>query len=270
MFKKRKLVSPFEIKGMGVHSGSEIKVKVEKGEREGIVFYNQRRKCKLSPELDYVKNFSSTFLIKGNCEIRTIEHFMSAVYILGFDSIRFSISGDEFPILDGSAKEIVESLLVHSEIMGEIDDFFLVEKDGIVRDKDSFIRYSPSDEFLVDYTIVYNHPSIGKMSFSVAISEETFINEISPARTFGFLKDAEYLKSKGYALGANFENTVVFDSEKLLNPPLRFENEMVRHKILDFIGDLSFLRKPVRGYFKVYKGGHSLHIKLVKELLNIS
>ncbi len=270
MFNNRKLTSPLEIKGIGVHSGKEIKVWVEEGEGKDIVFYNKKRNCKLSLQIEYVKNFSSTFLIKENCEIKTIEHFMAVVYILGLDSIRFSISGDEFPILDGSAKEIVDLMLTHSEITGEKKDFFLINKKGVVVEKDSFIEYCPSDDFSVDYTIVYKHPSIGEMNFSIMISEEAFIKEISPARTFGFLKDAEYLKSKGYALGASFENTVVFDNEKLLNPPLRFENEMVRHKILDFIGDLSFLRKPVKGCFKVYKGGHSLHIKLVKELLNIN
>ncbi len=269
MFNKRVLIKPIEFKGIGVHSGKEtyLRLSQNSSKRDGFLFYNLKNGCGLELSLDYVINQNSTNLEKNGCKFKTIEHFLSPLYFLGFDSIKLESKNEEFPILDGSSKEIVERLLENSKIVEKRSDFFKVKSVRKIKEGDTYIEYSPFNSFFVDYTIVYNHPLIGEMNYSADIDEKKFIEEIAPARTFGFLKDAEYLKSKGLALGSNLKNTVVFDDKNLINPPLRFKDEMVRHKILDFIGDISFLKKPLLGKFKVYKGGHSLHIKLVKELL---
>ncbi len=269
MLNKRVLIKPIEFKGIGVHSGKNTFVRVVQNtsKESGFLFFNLRNGCSLKLSLEYVINQNSTNLEKNGCRFKTIEHFISSLYFLGFDSIKFESEYEEFPILDGSSKKIVEKLLNNSKIVGKRSDFFQVKNRGKIEKGDTFIEYSPFDSFFVDYTIVYNHSLIGEMNYSAVIDEKIFIEEIAPARTFGFLKDAEYLKSKGLALGASLKNTVVLSDDNIVNPPLRFKDEMVRHKILDFIGDISFLEKPVSGKFKIYKGGHSLHVKLVKELL---
>ena len=267
MFKRRILINPVSFEGIGVHSGKKVYVNIYQEEKDDFSFFNIKNGCDLSLKLNFVVNENSTNLIKDKCKFKTIEHYLASVYFLGFSSLKFEVDSEEFPILDGSAKEIVNKLLKNSKMVEKPREIFRVKEEGEIREGEAYIKYSPSDTFFIDYTIVYDHPLIGEMNFSAVIDEDLFIKEIAPSRTFGFLKDAEYLKSKGLALGASLDNTVVLDDKKVLNPPLRFKDEMVRHKILDFIGDISFLKKQVLGKFKVFKGGHSLHIKLVRELM---
>ncbi len=270
MFHKRLIKREINFKGIGVHSGKKIELKIIPSEKKSIIFHSVKGNCFIPHNVNFVKNFNSSSLVKDNCKIMTVEHLLSSLYILGINSAEIFTSDNEIPILDGSSKDFADSLLNNSEIVGEYKEFFIIKNEGKIERGDAYIEYFPSNSFIVDYTIEYEHPLIGKMNFRLELDENNFLKEVSSARTFGFLKDAEYLKKMGLAKGASFDNTLVFDEQKLLNPPLRFKDEMVRHKILDFLGDLSFLKKIVKGEFKIYKGGHKLHISLVKELLGIN
>jgi UDP-3-O-[3-hydroxymyristoyl] N-acetylglucosamine deacetylase len=137
----------------------------------------------------------------------------------------------------------------------------------VVREGDASILVDPDEAFRVSYTIEFDHPAIQTQSFDSIVNIESFLNDIAPARTFGFLKDVEKLWSQGLALGGSFENAIVLDETGVINKPLRFDDEFVRHKIIDLIGDLSLVGYPLLGHFSAHKAGHSLHIKTVRFLI---
>ena len=136
----------------------------------------------------------------------------------------------------------------------------------IIQEEDASISVVPDDEFRITYQIEYEHPSIKKQDFSIVVDRENFETEIAAARTFGFLEDVPDLQKQGLALGGSYKNTVVLDKKRVINGPLRYPNEFVRHKILDFIGDLSLIGKPITGHFIAKKAGHALHLKVVRFL----
>lgn len=221
--------------------------------------------------LEGVESFNSTALIGESFQVRTIEHLLAALYAFGIAGVVVEVDADELPILDGSALPFAR-MIAETGIGdgGGRAEALRIIKPLTVEEKDAWVRLDPNsgDESLVlDYAIDYDHPAIGKSRLALPLTPEIFLAEIAPARTFGFLQDVERLHGQGLALGASFENTVVLDDTGIVNPPLRFPDEFVRHKLLDLTGDLALLGRPLFGRVTAFKAGHRLHLECVRRLL---
>ena len=209
-----------------------------------------------------------TVLSFGNVKIQTIEHLMAVLYAFGVDSLIIELNGGEIPIMDGSALPFSKELLKagFQDLNLEKKTKKIVES-FVVRDKESHISAHPEQGLRLSYKIEYKHPAIGTQALSFTLNEESFLKEIAPARTFGFLEEISSLRSRGLAMGGSLENAVVLDQKGIINGPLRFQDEFVRHKILDLIGDLSLYGYPLEGSFFAFKAGHALHLKAVRFLV---
>jgi len=193
---------------------------------------------------------------------------MAALFMAGVDSLVIEVKGNEIPILDGSAKIFAEAIArAGPAYLSGQKKIMKITKKFSLQDGDAMIEVSPDTCFRITYGIEFDHPAIGKQDLSLVLDPAVFISEIAPARTFGFLKDIPLLQERGLALGGSLDNALVLDDSKVINGPLRFPDEFVRHKILDLIGDLSLLGAPLRGHFKAGRAGHSLHHKAVRYLL---
>lgn len=201
--------------------------------------------------------------------VSTIEHLMAALAGRGVDNVLVELDGPEVPIFDGSAARYIEAL--DEAGLQEQDAFrqyLKVAKPLLIKEGDAYIKASPSDRFQVRYGIDFPHPMVGKQELSWPFDSSSFGREIAKARTFGFLKDVQKLQSMGLARGGSLANAIVFDDHGLLNHGgFRYRDECVRHKILDFVGDLSLAGVPMIGYFEAYKAGHSLHNRFLKQLI---
>ncbi len=237
----------------------------------GIVFYRSDVGMSIKASPQNVVNTQMATVI-GNSEhyISTIEHLLSAVYSYGIDNIRIVVNGAEVPVMDGSSASFCMLLdEAGKRVLGDDKKFLIIKREVGVTDGKKFAKVTPSLKPSYDFTIDFNHPVISKQEYRFEYSKKSFIEEISRARTFGFLKDVQYLRSRGLALGGSLENAVVLDDHKILNPEgLRYKDEFVRHKILDAIGDLSLLGAVVIGNYKSFAGSHSLNHKLTKEILS--
>ncbi len=260
--------------GIGLHKGMPIKLVLEPLEaNEGIVFYRSDLgiSINLNPQ-NVVNTQMATVLGKDNALISTVEHLLSAVYSYGIDNLRISVNSSETPVMDGSATSFC--MLLDEAGIKELDEskkVMIIRKPIEVQDGAKFVRITPSSKPTFRYTIKFDHSAIGRQEYKFEFSKQGFIDEISKARTFGFLKDVQYLRSKGLALGGSLDNAVVLDEKKVLNPEgLRYEDEFVRHKILDALGDISLLGMPVIGDYESYAGSHHLNHLLTKKILKSS
>ncbi|EAI4415279.1 UDP-3-O-acyl-N-acetylglucosamine deacetylase [Campylobacter fetus] len=258
--------------GIGLHKGEPIKLILEPLEANmGIVFYRSDLGSSFKAEPKNVINTQMATVVgneKGS--VSTIEHLLSAINSYGIDNIRIVLDANEVPVMDGSAISFCMMLDEAGVIELEADKkVILVKKEVEVRDGDKYVKVTPSKNPKFNYTIKFENPIIGKQSYTFEFSKENFLNEIARARTFGFLKDVQKLNSMGLALGGSLDNAVVIDDSRILNPEgLRFENEFVRHKILDAIGDISLLGAPMVGDYEAYAGSHDLNHKLTVALLS--
>jgi UDP-3-O-[3-hydroxymyristoyl] N-acetylglucosamine deacetylase len=209
-----------------------------------------------------------TSLVSEAGRIRTIEHLMAVLFILGIDSLEVALDGEEVPIFDGSAAPLARAVLAAGvRPLGGRKKAIRIVRPVTLEDDGARLRISPDDDCRVGYEIDFPHPCIGKQSLSLALSRRAFLEEIAPARTFGFLKDVTGMRRQGLALGGSLENAVVLDDEKIISGLLRYPDEFVRHKILDLIGDLAMLGYPPLGRFQADRAGHRLHLKAVRSLL---
>jgi UDP-3-O-[3-hydroxymyristoyl] N-acetylglucosamine deacetylase len=213
----------------------------------------------------------STTLVKGDVRIATIEHLLSAMAGLGIDNAYVDLSAPEVPIMDGSAGPFVfllQSAGIEEQVKAK--RFIRIKKSVTVRDGDKWARFEPFDGFKVGFSIDFNHPMFTKRTSTSEIdfSTTSFVKEVSRARTFGFMRDIEMLREKNLALGGSMDNAIVLDDYRVLNEDgLRYEDEFVKHKILDAIGDLYLLGHSLIGAFYGYKSGHELNNKLLRTLL---
>ena len=237
----------------------------------GIVFYRSDVGMSVKASPQNVVNTQMATVI-GNSEhyISTIEHLLSAVYSYGIDNIRIVVDGAEIPVMDGSSASFCMLLdEAGKRVLDESKNFLIIKREVEVVEGQKFAKVTPSLRPTYDFTIDFDHPVIARQEYKFEYSKKSFVEEISRARTFGFLKDVQYLRSKGLALGGSLENAVVLDDHKILNPEgLRYKDEFVRHKILDAIGDLSLLGATVVGDYKSFAGSHNLNHKLTKEILS--
>ncbi len=261
-------------RGVSLHSGHEVSMEFRPApEHSGIVFHihSEDGVHLLSPRPDAVSTTElATTISDGKASVSTIEHVLAALNGLAVDNVEVHIFGGETPILDGSARPVVEALRSVGfrtqnapRRMARVVRGYALETDG------RSISVEPFDGFRVDYTIRFPHPVIGEQHFVLDITPESFEREIAPARTFGFLKEVEYLHSRGLARGGSLENVIVIGDEGVLNKEgLRFPDEFVRHKMLDFIGDMAMLGYPILGAFTVSCSGHGHNNAFLRNLVH--
>jgi len=266
--KELTISNPIFFDGICVHSGKKSKVSLFPSEpKNGIDFYKNNIHIPLDIKFIDSNLPLCTKITKDNISIGTIEHLLSAVYALGISNLKIVVEGDEIPILDGSSKQFVEAIFPHL-IEQNSDRLFLELKEEIhYKNNDKFIIAIPSDQLEVYYFLDYENklPSFTYELFTYSI--ENYIKNISSARTFGFLSDVKYLHEKNLALGANYDNSIII-TESSYSSELRYKNEMAKHKVLDLLGDISFLQKSLKAKIIAYKTGHFDHLQLVKKIIS--
>jgi UDP-3-O-[3-hydroxymyristoyl] N-acetylglucosamine deacetylase len=278
MIKQRTLKNVIRATGVGLHTGRKVYLTLRPAAPDnGIVF----RRVDLDPpvELPARPEFVgdtrlSTSLKCGEARVSTVEHLLSAFAGLGIDNAYVDLSAPEVPIMDGSAGPFV--FLIQSagyEEQPKDKTFIRIKRSVMVEDGDKWARFDPFDGFKVGFTIEFDHPVFKQRSQHAVIdfSTTSFLKEVSRARTFGFMHEIEYLRDRQLALGGSLDNAIVVDDYRILNEDgLRYEDEFVKHKILDAIGDLYLLGSSLIGSFYGYKSGHSLNNRLIKLLLTQS
>ncbi len=275
MIKQRTLKNVIRATGVGLHTGRKVFLTLRPAAADtGIVF----RRDDLDPPVEIpalAENVGdtslSTSLVKGNVRISTVEHLLSAFAGLGIDNAYVDLSAAEVPIMDGSAGPFV--FLIQSagvEEQNRAKKFVRIKREIAVEDGDKWARFEPFDGFKVSFAIEFDHPFFHQRSKHAEIdfSTTSFVKEVSRARTFGFMKDVEILRGQNLALGGSLDNAVVVDDYRILNEDgLRYEDEFVKHKILDAIGDLYLLGHSLIGAFHGYKSGHELNNRLLRKIL---
>ncbi len=257
--------------GIGLHTGRHAKVCLKPAQRDsGIVFIRTDKGVVIKASVGSVTDttFSTTLGYNG-VTIRTVEHLLAALSGLGIDNLIIEVSGPEIPILDGSSMELV-SLIIKGGIAKQAQKrpFLRITSPIVFNEGQTEIVAFPNSRRLITYKIHFNHHLLGEQKMSLEITEENFVKEIASARTFGFLKDVEYLKANGFAKGGSFENAIILGKDGILNSSgLRFKDEFVRHKILDLIGDFSLIGFPIHAHIVVSKSGHTANLKFLKKLL---
>jgi UDP-3-O-[3-hydroxymyristoyl] N-acetylglucosamine deacetylase len=275
MIKQRTLKSPVRAIGVGLHSGVKVEMTLRPAAPDtGIVF----RRLDLVPPVDLKADpylVTDTRLCSAlesrRAKVATVEHLMSALAGLGIDNILIDLTGPEVPIMDGSSAPFV----------------FLLQSAGIVeqpapkryvrilepieaRDGDKWVRFTPHNGFRIEFTIDFAHPVFDKTAQRVVVdfAETAYTKEVARARTFGFMHEVEHLRNNGLALGGSLDNAIVMDEYRVLNQDgLRYDDEFVKHKVLDAIGDLYLLGHPIIGAFEAHKSGHALNNQLLRTLL---
>jgi len=276
MIRQRTLKNVIRASGVGLHTGEKIHLNLRPAKADaGIIF--RRTDIDHSPEIEAcIDNVGdtqlSTTLQKDGIRVSTVEHLLSAIAGLGIDNLIVELSGPEVPIMDGSAGPFV--FLLQSAGIQEQErakKFVRIKKKVRVTDQDRWAEFNPYNGFKVAFTIDFDHPvfQAGPQFAEIDFSSTSFVKEVSRSRTFGFLRDFEYLRAHNLALGGSLDNAIAVDDQKILNEDgLRYEDEFVKHKILDAIGDLYLLGHSLIGSFKGYKSGHELNNVLLRTLLN--
>lgn len=263
---KHTLKQEISLSGIGIHSGKNAKIKLKPSDSGEVIF--------IRTDLDNLRFFidpakvvtnNSSVLTSGNKKIQTIEHLLAALYMSGIDSLTIELDAGEVPVMDGSALPFVKAIRAAGiKYLDKERRAIRIEKPFMVKDGKGSISVKPYSDLKISYSIYYDHPLIGEQKYSIKSAEKIFAQEIAPARTFGFLKDVPALKAKNLALGGSLENALVLDSQGLINTPLRFPDEFVRHKILDLIGDIALLGSPIFAHFIAKRAGHKLHLKAIR------
>ncbi|UOF93549.1 MAG: UDP-3-O-acyl-N-acetylglucosamine deacetylase [Bordetella sp.] len=279
MFFQRSIQNLVTMTGIGIHSGQQSHLTLRPAKiNTGIIFH----RIDLSETVDlpaHAENIADTrmasVLQKGAVRVSTVEHLMSALYGLGIDNIHVDLIGEEVPIMDGSAAAFIYLLKTAGIVEQNSPKLFLrVLKPIEVREgkgeNERWARLEPYNGFSISFSIDFQHPAISSTAnfAKIDFSTNSYINEIARARTFGFANEVERLRSMGLARGGSLDNTVVMDEYKVLNKEgLRYKDEFVRHKILDAIGDLYLLGKPLLARYIAYKAGHKLNNSIARALL---
>ncbi len=265
------LASPIVEKGIGLHTGSAVEVRLKPSQKHGFhLSWIDKEDLPVKLEIGHVRDSPlCTTLEIGNHRLLTVEHLLAALSGCGLTHVDIQVLGEEVPLLDGSALKWVEAIskvgLVSASSPVPLP--LQLERPLTVNRGKSFITAIPSEKFELIGIIDFPYPAIGKQMFAIELTPQSFIKEIAPARTFGFKDQIEKLKDEGLIKGGNLSNALVCDGDDWLNPPLRYCNEPVRHKILDLIGDLALVGFP-NAQVLVFKGSHGLHADFANALVN--
>ncbi len=275
MLKQRTLKTLVKTTGVGLHSGQKVRLVLRPAQpNTGIVF----RRIDLDPPIDLRADpygvgdtrLASCLEVDG-VRVSTIEHLMSALAGLGIDNLYVDVDASELPILDGSASPFV--FLLQSAGIEEqpaAKKFIRILQTVEVRDGDKWAKLEPYEGFSLEFSIQFNHPAVNSTGATARINfaEQSYLQEIARARTFGFMHEVEYMREQGLALGGSLDNAIVMDEYRVLNSDgLRYADEFVKHKILDAIGDLYIAGSPLLGAFTAYKSGHALNNQLLRAML---
>ena len=260
------------VEGVGLHSGVHTRLELRPAEPgSGLTFVrSDLRNLRIEAHQSATTALEyATTVGKDDVSVGTVEHLLSAVAAAGITDLEMVIDGAEIPILDGSAlpfMHLIEAARpMHLDTA--VEPIRLTEAIE-VRHGDKWIVIEPSERLEIEYAIEFDHPTIGRQQISLDVNHESFAAEIAPARTFGFLKDVERMRAAGLARGGSVENCIVLDESGVANGHLRYRDEFVRHKVLDLIGDLALLGRPLLGRISAWKAGHALHSHLVQAILS--
>ena len=260
--------------GIGLHTGQQVEVKILPAPVDvGRYFVRtdvQSGSVVIPAHIDALhQTVLSTELMTSGVAIRTVEHLLAALAGLGIDNARIEVNGPEIPLLDGSAQDWVAAILTTGWVtQPTLRDRYVLESPITVQLGDAFVTAIPSEQLRLTYGIDFSNAAIGQQWHSIIATE--FVTEVAPARTFGFAEEVEKLRAGGLIKGGSLENALVCSSvEGWLNPPLRYANEPVRHKLLDLMGDLSLLGVLPKAHIVAYKASHSLHTQLVHRLAQL-
>ena len=275
MVKQRTLKNSVHATGVGLHTGERVDLTLRPAPaNSGIVF----RRVDLLPVVEIRAEAHavhdtrlSTCLEANGARVATIEHLMSACAGLGVDNAYVDLSSAEVPIMDGSAGTFI-FLLQSAGIVEQsaAKKFIRIKKTVEVKEGDKWVRFEPFNGYKLGFTINFTHPVFAttKQEVTIDLGEHSYIKEVSRARTFGFMQDVEAMRAQGLAMGGNLDNAIVMDEYRVINPDgLRFDDEFVKHKVLDAIGDLYLLGHPLIGAFSGHKSGHALNNALLRALL---
>lgn len=258
--------------GIGLHSGKQVELVLRPAAEDTGVLFSLRNgsgSTFLTPAPSLVVETGlATVLGDGRETVATVEHLLAAVSGMGIDNINIEVTGKELPIMDGSAASFVY-LLKQAGVrkLSKARQVLAIKKNVDFEMDGKFIKARPYDGFRVDYTIEFAHPLIGTQRVELEITPENFISEVAKARTFGFLKEVDYLHANGLALGGSLDNAIVLDEYGVLNAEgLRFKDEFVRHKLLDFVGDMAVIGAPLQGHFEVFASGHAMNNAFLRHL----
>jgi UDP-3-O-[3-hydroxymyristoyl] N-acetylglucosamine deacetylase len=275
MLKQRTLKTPTKTTGVGLHTGARVELVLRPAPADtGIVFIRTDLPVPVTipAKAEHVGDTRLSSTLKfGGTSISTVEHLMSALAGVGIDNIYIDVAGPEIPIMDGSAGPFVFLLKSAGFVeQAAAKRYLRVLSTVEVSDGDKSARFDPFDGCRLDFTIDFPHPVFGSENRHVVVdfAEDSYAKEVARARTFGFMQDMDALRSAGLALGGSLQNAIVLDEAKILNAEgLRYDNEFVRHKLLDAIGDLYLLGAPLIGQYTAYKSGHALNNKLARAFL---
>jgi UDP-3-O-[3-hydroxymyristoyl] N-acetylglucosamine deacetylase len=275
MLKQRTLKATIKTTGVGLHTGARVEIVLRPAAPDaGIVFHRVDLPSPVSIPADALHvgdtRLSST-LTRDGASISTVEHLMSALAGLGVDNLHVDVAGPEIPIMDGSAGPFVYLLQSAGIVEQERPKRYLrILLPVEVKDGDKWARFDPHNGFKLDFTIDFPHPMFGSENRNVVIdfAEHSYVKEVARARTFGFMQEVEAMREAGLGLGGSLKNAVVLDEYRVLNSEgLRYDNEFVKHKVLDAIGDLYLLGHPLIGQYTAFKSGHGLNNAVARALL---
>jgi UDP-3-O-[3-hydroxymyristoyl] N-acetylglucosamine deacetylase len=281
MLKQRTLKKAISATGVGLHTGDKVTLTLSPAAPDtGIIFRrvdwqnlpNATGPVEIKAQPDYVTDTRlCSALEHGGARVATVEHLLSALAGLGIDNIYIDLTAAEVPIMDGSSGPFIY-MLQSAGIVEQpaLKRFIRIKKSVEVISGDKWVRFDPHFGFKIDFTIEFNHPVFEHSSQNVKIdfADNSYIKEVSRARTFGFMHEVEYLRSNGLARGGSLDNAIVLDEYRILNTDgLRYEDEFVKHKVLDAIGDLYVLGHPLIGAFTAHKSGHAMNNQLLRTLM---
>jgi UDP-3-O-[3-hydroxymyristoyl] N-acetylglucosamine deacetylase len=263
MHSQRTIRRPISCAGIGLHSGKKVTLSLRPAAADSGIRFRRADLggLEVPATVQHVGGINyATGLTRDAVKVDTVEHLLAALVALGIDNVVVELNSPEVPIMDGSAAPFI--YLIHEagvKQLGAARRYLKVLRPMSLSRGDKRIALYPSDHFKVTYSIAFDHPMLRHQSRTVRITPESFVEDIAPARTFTFLKEVEMLRQQGLALGGSLENAVVIGDAGVLNNGLRFDDEFVRHKILDVIGDMALVGYPVIGHLVAHRGGHALH-----------
>ncbi len=271
MERQKTIARDASFSGIGLHTGNLTTITFKPAPaNSGITFYrvDLPDRPAVKADIDNVVDvtYGTTIAVNG-VKVHTVEHVLAAIAGLGLDNLDIEVDANETPVGDGSSVPFMSTLQRAGMVEQEAEKQFIRIKQPVYyRNEDVALSVLPSDELRVTMTIAFDHVAIGTQYASFVITPETFIKDIAPARTFGFLRDAKMLQEQGLIRGVSLENAVAIGDESILNEDLRFPDEFVRHKILDLIGDMFLLGRPIKGHVIGVKSGHASHVKFSQEV----
>jgi UDP-3-O-[3-hydroxymyristoyl] N-acetylglucosamine deacetylase len=268
---QRTLKRPISCAGIGLHSGKKVTLSLKPAPANSGIRFRRTDLggIEIPASIDHVGAVAyATQLRLGEARVETVEHLLAALVSARVDNAIIELNTPEVPIMDGSSAPFIY-LVQESGVkpLNEPRKYLKVLRPVTLARGDKRIALYPSDQFKVSYSIAFDHPLLRHQSRSLTMSEHSFIDEIAPARTFTFLKEVEMLRQNGLALGGSLDNAIVIGDTGVLNSSLRFEDEFVRHKILDLVGDLALVGYPIVAHAVVHRGGHALHTAMAAALL---